>query len=1112
MSARPPLLDPLTVPLDGCSLIEASAGTGKTHTITTLYLRLLLERELKVEQVLVVTFTNAATAELRERLRSRLALLLEAIEGKSVGDAEISALARGRSQSGVRDRDLMRLRAALYNFDLAPVHTIHSFCQRVLQQYAFEGGRLFTADLSPDAERWTEAAVTGYWLQAMERAAEDPSLGAAWGKNDADRIPSLLDPEARNVLLELARWQLRCPDLQVVWPVAATAKQAAWREFLQRGLEHVQDFVARERRRRGVRGFDDLLQELREALRGARGGELAAFIRRQFPAALIDEFQDTDPVQYEIFRRIYAGEKDSTLFLIGDPKQAIYAFRGADVFAYLRAKHDANHNYTLAQNHRSAAELVRAVNTLFSQQGQPFLIAGIEFYPTVPALGGVVGAGLEMVFVPTPPKQSMTKQWAEKHIPAALAADIRELVASQVQFDGHEVNYSSIAVLCRTNRQAAGVQQALRKAGIPSALESESSVFDTPEAAELELILAALLQPTSTGKVRAALATATLGRTAAEIASLDENDGDSDQWAQRFFEWAESWRRGGVLQALQRMFDELHVVERLLQRVDGERCVTNLRHLGELLHQAGTEKRLAPQELFQWLATMRREPALRTSDRGLGEAQQLRLESDEQAVKIVTIHKSKGLQYPVVFCPFLWDNPTPNSNTNRFVLMHEPSSGNLILDLRQPPPAEARELAAVEARAEARRLLYVALTRARYRCVIYWGAFTSAHESPLAGLLHPALEQSWATSPPSRGGRAKLADAWVKQDLEALARNSQGSIWLRSVGSTQPSKARPTETASAVELACRQPQRRFDEVRWRVASFSTLVHDESERLSLPYEGLDYDPVDRPLTEEDFAADEDRGWSRSLEAGARTGEWLHRLLQELDFACPVADQMKLVEDALKAAEVPLSPAALAQGLQAIVDTPLTAELRLRDIPRQRRLSEVGFLLLAGAHRSDNSGMAPQDLAEVFATHSESPLVRQYAGEIARLPFARWRGFLKGYIDLVFEHRGRWYVVDYKSNDLGPRLEDYAPGRLDAPMVAHHYVLQYHLYTMAIHRFLQATLSGYDYETHFGGVFYLFLRGMAPKNPAGTGIYFDCPPVKLVEALADLFAGQRYAHGR
>lgn len=964
---------------------------------------------------------------------------------------------------------------------------------------------MFAAELSADFDRWVETAVTGYWLDAIEHWPEDHPFVAPRDPGDKSAIPGLLEDEARAGLLELARLWSRCPGVAISWPVGSDPRSAGWRDFLQKGLRHVQTFLARERRQRGARSFDDLLQEVRDALRSPKGEELAALIRSGFPAALIDEFQDTDPIQYEIFRAIYGSRHDCSVFLIGDPKQAIYAFRGADVFAYLRAKRDATQHYTLTHNFRSAPELVAAVNVLFHRSPQPFLIPGIDFHPVVPALESVSDAGLEIVWIPSPPKQSLTKQWADKHIPMLVAADILALVARKPQLGDHEVQFSSIAVLCRTNRQAALIQQGLRKAGIPSALESEASVFETPEALELELILEALLQPTSTGRVRAALATVTLGLSAEELAALDQEDASWDHWAQRFYEWGETWRRTGVLPALQEMFDELEVVQRLLVRVDGERCVTNLRHLAELLHQAATEQRLSPEELCEWLAVMRRNPAQRLSDRGLGEAAQLRLESDDAAVRIVTIHKAKGLQYPVVFCPFLWDNATPIAN--RFVVFHDPQTCELAVDLRHPPDAQSTARAVLEARAEARRLLYVALTRARYRCVIYWGAFTTAHESPLAGLFHPTWESSWAKSAPARSTRSKLNDEQIRDDLNTLAQASGGTIAVRRAQTGGQAVCALGPSAESAELVFSEAKRRFDEVRWQVASFSTLVQAGGDVPVPALEGFDHDPFVRPgSAAEEFSEPSDT-WFGDLQSGARTGEWLHALLERLDFTRPVADQTEVLEESLRAQGAPLSANALAQALQAIVDTPLVAGWSLRDIRPERRRSELGFFLPAGCGANGAGGLKREDLAQVFARYAILPAVKEYAPEVAKLPFSRWRGFLKGYIDLVFEHQGRWYVADYKSNDLGPRSTDYTPERLVRAMTAHHYVLQYHLYVLAVHRWLQATLRGYEYKHHFGGVFYLFLRGMRPEHPPGTGVFFDRPPARLVEALAHYFT-----HGR
>jgi exodeoxyribonuclease V beta subunit len=297
-------------------------------------------------------------------------------------------------------------------------------------------------------------------------------------------------------------------------------------------------------------------------------------------------------------------------------------------------------------------------------------------------------------------------------------------------------------------------------------------------------------------------------------------------------------------------------------------------------------------------------------------------------------------------------------------------------------------------------------------------------------------------------------------------------------------------------------------VRFQVASFSTLVHPDGDVPVPALEGLDHDPFVAPNSAIETVPGRADVWFGDLQSGARTGEWLHALLEQLDFTQPIADQAERLEKALQAQNVPLSLEALAKALQAIVDTPLVAGWSLSDIPSERRRSELGFVLPAGLRcNGEGGGLTRAHLAQVFARYATSPTVREYANEVAKLPFGRWRGFLKGYLDLVFEHEGRWYVADYKSNDLGPRSADYEPARLARAMVAHHYVLQYHLYVLAVHRWLQATLPGYDYERHFGGVLYLFLRGMRPEHPRGTGVFFDRPPARLVEALERYFTDGR-----
>lgn len=1144
-------LDPLQVPLEGFALIEASAGTGKTHTITTLYLRLLLERELKVENILVVTFTNAAAAELHQRLRQRIGVMLSAVEGEQVSDSEVARLAKSRCAPEVRARDRVLLKDAWYNFDLAAVLTIHAFCQRMLGQYAFEGGLRFDATVVADANRALNSAVTGYWLGIVERTPNWalPLLHEAAESDGKETVPSLFDSEARELLAQLVRAKLRFPTLRIVWPDSknspdpARNRNRAWNRYLCHGLGCVLRELQREKDRRRVRSFDDLLRELREALRSRQGAQLAAAIYKQFPAALIDEFQDTDPLQYDIFRTVYEsgteaggmwvspdsnaksvdpGVRDrggtGCWFVIGDPKQAIYAFRGADVFAYLRAKRDAKRQYTLRRNYRSAPELVAAVNLLFRRVPKPFLIDGIDVEPAEAARQptGNPRAGLEIVTLWGAPGVSMTQAWGKRKLPPIVAAEIEELVRSGLQFGEHQVEYSSIAVLCRTNEQASLVQKALRERGIPSALESEASVFDSLEARELETVLRALLAPTSRGYVRAAMATTLVGVDASEISLLDVHESLADEWSLRFAAWGDLWRRTGLLSALEALFHDRDVLPRVLGRVDGERCVTNVRHLAELLQRASVAQRLSPEETLQWLARMRAEPEARLSDEGLGEAAQLRLESDGHAVKLVTIHKSKGLQYPVVICPFLWDEPNPRPRG--ITVFHDATSYMPMVDVCRPPLSSSVERLVWESRAEGRRLLYVALTRAEYLCTVFWGPFSNMENSALAGLLHPELFPSAAKS-----GRRKKGPEFeesMRQSLETLAREANGTIRVRSpvpseIGAKRASKA------SASRFVGARAQRVFTGSRWAVKSFSALLAEERAPLSVPAaEGADYDRATRPVAPQ--PPPEDAVLLANLPSGTRTGQWLHWLLETVDFSVPLEAQLDLLEEARhrlsagapSAESEPISLEVLARALEELLTAPLVpVGIRLRDLAPERRVAELGFVLPVWPTQKGSStgtrGVDPERLAAVLARGARSKRMRSYAQQLRFLPFREWHGFLKGYIDLLFEHEGRWYVVDYKSNDLGPRPRDYKDRRLQEAMAEHHYILQYHLYTVAADRFLEHCLPDYDYERHFGGVLYLFVRGISPRYPEGNGIFFDRPPREMVAALARLFEGENGA---
>ncbi len=1384
-------LEPLDVPLEGVRLLEASAGTGKTWTIAGLYLRLLLERGLEVPEILVVTFTQAATEELRERIRGRVRAALAVAEGRAEGDELVAGLL-ARAAPG--SDPSQRLADALARMDELAVFTIHGFCQRVLQDNAFESGALFDAELGADERELRRTVIEDFWrrrlygaspfeatrllaewpdpatlgkevaalvgperielLPEVDARAAERALEAAWSSArrewaegreavrallesgvlnrtsykparvaqalaEADRhlgaggqdlasrpptadarppvsatdpcvgtagdaggggsgrgeqgapegqpaggvdalgpvvrvTPSPPDPDLLGLLTpaRLARATLKGKvtpahpffDACAAW-LAAEAEAARARRvaLLREAAEYVGGALDRRKAERRVLFFDDLLVHLDRALAGPAGDTLAERLRRQYPAALIDEFQDTDPVQYRIFRRVYAGAEGTALFLIGDPKQAIYGFRGADVFTYLQAGRDVDPDadrFTLTRNWRSSTPFVEAVNALFARAERPFLFEAIPFHPVVAAgkgdeapleIDGRAPAPLAIWLLgrePAEPGKSpgvLAKGKAQAQAAAACAEAIAELLdqgeAGRARLEGRNLEARDLAVLVRDRHEAEAVRRALARVGVASVYYSRESVFATEEAGELARVLAAVATPEDAGALRAALATRLLGRSAAEIEALAADERAWEATAERFRAWAAHWQARGLMPALLRLVDEEGVAGRLLAGAGGERRLTNLLQLGELLQEAA-----AARPGFE--AALRELAAAREGAEGEIEAQQLRLESDEDLVRVVTLHRSKGLEYPVVFLPFPWAaKPAGSDPPLRF---HDPETGALRADLARPPDPGHAALAERERLAEDLRLLYVGLTRARYRCTLTWGAVNGADASALAYLLHGPEEGRLTLADQKDGGtrlqrpdtppRLPLADqedVVLREALGALAAEAGGRI---EVGDLPPERGlrRRAGPAAGPALAARAFGGRIDR-SWRVASYSGLVsgreserpdHDAVGALSAEREGLAYGPgglgPDVPgrdasqdsataLSRRDGRGSEgqDRdavgaegqaaeglgpnlpglGFGAPAEArreapgpaesapdaapahdrgaltffdfprGARAGTCLHALLESLDFPAARGEALDRAVTAQLArfGFAPEWAAVVAVAVADLLDTPLDVRrpdlpgnahdrpfepeallapetdrhrqpaaevrrlpaidrmrwpegegLRLRAIDRARRLDELEFWYpLAGLTAPGLEGT----LARFAGYRSEGP----------RLTFSPVRGLMHGYLDLVFEWEGRYYLADYKSNHLGSRPEDYAPEHLAAAMTEHRYDLQYLVYTVALHRFLATRRPDYDYDRHFGGAYYLFLRGLRAQAGPAYGVFFDRPPRALVEALDALFAG-------
>lgn len=1291
-------LDPLALELDGTQVIEASAGTGKTHTIGTLWLRLIVERALPVDRILVVTFTRAATAELRLKLRIRLREAMVALEGgrgPDAVDAEVDGsqlldrlVARWRDDPGT-DAACDLLRDALAELDQAAIHTIHGFCQRALMEHAFECRMPFDATFLEDDGPLVEEALADWWVTRLQDAEADvvarfralfrapadilplarracgvarPRLvgAAAWDHPDvlaetaaarraawdeaatawragAAAIARILldDPGLnRNTYRRatVAGWLAELPGLLEGQPgalpafaakltadalVAGTNKgrtppvhpffdacsalitscaergaavDAAAKDLVFDCWEWLGTEIARRKSARSVLAFDDLLDQLDRALGGgvaagepvdrgtveapdARFGDglrLAATLRARMPAALIDEFQDTDPVQYRIFRTIYGGDgpdgRPATLLLIGDPKQAIYSFRGADIRTYRDAVGDAGDaRWTLGHNWRSDAALIDAVNHLFGRHGRPFLQEWIAFAPIAPKPGhdrdqrvrgrdGTVFTPLELLHFAPPDAdegKAAAKADVDRALPRAIAADIGRLVSSGTVIrcvdgvpgrgDGdvddepcepgwRRVAPGDVAVLVRTNRQAAAMRRALQALGIPNVLQSDHSVFETAEADDMARLLSAMANPTNAVAVRTALATPALGYDAAELVALGGDGAAWDVVGEAFGAWHQAWIDGGFMQAFRRCIEQQQVPARLLARPGGERMLTNLLHLAELLHGASVERRLGPRGLLRWLARAR----AGDPDMAAGASAQLRLERDAQAVTLVTVHKSKGLEYPIVYCPFGWTSVARRSDS---VMFRDPEAGDAPTFSLWPPGAHV-DAAEREGLAEDLRLLYVAVTRAQQACRVVWGAFNGADCSALGYLLHaadaPAADDETAWQAACRSAAKDAVThgpAAARRSIEAVAATSRatadGGEPCVGVRDLSPAGGIPWQGGDerVKPLKALEPPlpRR---AAWRSSSYSGLARAADSRgTAAPirdHDAVDGDgiaaveavwsrePVDEGASGIEAAGRSVHLWAEpvplaAFPAGAHPGERVHGVLETLGFADDDARMSRTIERALSAREradgwQPL----LEDAVRATLDTPLDENgLRLRGLANGDRLTEMAFTMPVDQGRAAPATAAA--LADAMAAAPGPGMPDGYPERLRQLGFAPLSGFLAGFVDLAFRRDGRWYVLDWKTNRLGDCYHHYRRAALDEAMAHHHYVLQYHLYALALHQHLVQRQPGYDYDDHFGGVFYLFLRGLHPELGPTAGVFHDRPPRALVERLGSVVRG-------
>lgn len=1233
-----PSLNPLALPLNGSALIEASAGTGKTFTIAILYVRLILGhgqtsdsplQNLLPPNLLVVTFTDAATKELRDRIRTRLTQAAEVFSEQAdtlQPSAETALIHTLRDDSYPDPASWPECRKKLLLaaewMDEAAVSTIHGWCHRMLSEHAFDSGSLFKLTLETDQSELLEEVARDYWRtfvyplpaalmeevldhwktpanlrQATRNLMDDlAALGpepddvqqaieqvvgqrretiealkaqpwARWQQEVADLLAGLnkskrLHGASRNAMLKVwefllawaqsddllpekldsaAGYRNQTPEglhavLKGEDPAPEHPAFEAIRELLAFGqqppsakvdvLRHASHWIARrleaEKQQRSEMGFDDLLTRLDDALQGPRGEQLAATIRRQFPVALIDEFQDTDPVQYRIFDRIYrvaAHQPDTCLLMIGDPKQAIYGFRGADIYTYLQARQGVQERtWTLGTNYRSAQTMVSAVNRVFeySDQHSPagaFLFGKGDITPL--PFQGVAANGTKREWVVQGQIQPSLTFWSHQSeeadkagSPKTLAKgtatlEVAESCASQIARllrlgqaaeagfarpdkpeDLQPLQPADIAILVNNRNEAAAVRNALGQRRIKSVyLSDRDSVLHSREAKEVLCWLKACAEPRQLGLTRAALATPTLGQSWQALDRLLTDEQVLEREIERFLGYQQQWQTRGVLPMLRSLLMDFEVPGQLLQRADGERRLTDLLHIAELLQQDSLQldgEHALVHHFTQILRAADEEDEHRT----------LRLESDAGLVKVITVHKSKGLEYPLVFLPFGTAHRS-ESEKQAYVRYHN-DQGRLVT-VFEPQPEEVAK-ADEERLGEDIRKLYVALTRARFATWVGAAALDNWHRSGLGYLLAGEAGQS------------------IAQSLNPLAQDHPEIAVLPLPGADDEHYLEQAPQALGPALV----SRRAAKEDWWIASYSTIEYTGMAGTGITFTGEVEDAQTQNLLEESQQdSDGDREGAgdphtsepvllarnqHQFPKGANPGTFLHELLE---WCCQQGFQ-----------RIQQQPHLLAEQLQRRCRTRGWDDWAE---PLQRWL----LALISRPLRLDRSGHRHASLAELVSLKPElefwfesrnvdirqlDALVRAHTLEGADRPQARanrFNGMLKGFIDLVFEHQGQYYVLDYKSNTLGENDRAYTDQAMGTAILEKRYDLQYVLYLLALHRLLKARLPDYNYDRHIGGAIYLFLRGV---DSPGAGAFTDKPPRRLMEQLDALFDGQ------
>ncbi len=1184
MHSRYEIFDAARVVLQkGVNLVEASAGTGKTYAIGMLVLRALVELGQPIEKILIVTFTKAATEELKSRIRARLVEARELLsETRDKTGEKIDQTLLDWAKT-IKDRHaaVNLLQLALYDIDRAGIFTIHGFCQRMLVEQALESGQLFDVELLTDINHIRNQVADDFWrtqiyplaplpcalltgsfsspeklLASVSRVFNgegriEPRVGtidevlvelqtamatmAHWWRDNSDVLhqcfssslaggsfkkPFSADFEVwfaalgeffggknlsvpdnigllqrQSLLAQLNGTKIRGEAKKIAfladWPLPASEIDALIEAVAHLILtfrvtlaEQLCSEVSRRLLEQGTMGFNDLILRLSAALKGDTGEPghgLRQILGERFSVALIDEFQDTDNSQWHIFSTLFGGG-NHYLYLIGDPKQAIYKFRGADIHSYFLARDSAGRLLTLEKNYRSHPFLVDEVNRLFRSRSKPFFFdeSTLDYRPVLAAKkvgdldltqGGRSLAGMVYCTLDTEPEDK-NGRWT-----SGKAADrFRRFVASEVSClldPTHPVSLQTtsdlterplaphdIAILVRSNRQAEEYRQALAEAGIPAVVGSRQSVYQTRECRELFLLLQAIAAPGETTHLKTAMTISWFGFTGNLLHELWQDEEQLSRYHSRFLQYNQRWQEQGFLTMMMQLLVTEEVLPTLASGQQAERAIANILHLIELTGEQENEENLGKGQILQWLRKM-------MQGNQSAEDAELLLESDEEAVRIVTMHSAKGLEYPVVFCPYLWYAGNRTKGEKYQISCHDEAHQALI-DLGSDLFTDRREQAEQEEMAEDLRLLYVAVTRAQIRCYIGWadvkagGSVGDSFQSALGYLLF---------------ADGNVADQVQQEKFQCLA-EAESVQYLPVCAEASVVSYRKKSQEEA--LHPRQASGRSLQTDWQMSSYSAMAalseyaHESVANAVVLDEGQQRIPV------------------TGLPAGPHFGNVIHDLLESLSFSAIARQEdeegvLSFVRQKCARYGVQAAAEAIKKMLELVVATPLTAgSYALAMLADELCLKEMGFYFHLSRLATDR----------INALLADEPTFVPLGHKVMR-------GYLTGFVDLICAYDKKYYILDYKTNFLGESMADYAPDKLAHAMQSHNYGLQYWIYTLVLHRHLHNSMPDYSYEHHFGGVRYLFVRGMDPRIP-GSGVYDALPEYDKVLQL-DLAIG-------